>query len=194
MTASHKRYRIASVDSCAKEHAQVCGVNSAVGADPGTFVATSWKQIGQSWLAENPLLNSDDVACVAVISEHEDLTSMAAGIRPSWTARVADVTLKIYHSRKDYSATKTSELAQFFYTSILLQGTDVYWFLLLFTFMLTITLRMAGLSKLADLSSNKGITIVVVSIILAASSSEILVYIFASDSSALVVERRVPAP
>lgn len=192
VTAAQKTYRIASVDSCAKEHAQVCAADSTAGADPGSYVATSWKQRDQSWLADNPLLNSDDVACVAVISEHEDLSSTAVSIKPSWTARIADVSLRIYNSREEYSNATTSKFAKFFYTAILLQGTDVYWFLILLALMLAITLRLAGLSKLADLNSNKGITIVVVLILMAASSSEILVFIFASDSSELAITRIHP--
>ena len=192
VAASQEAYRIASVDSCAKEHAQVCSAEVAAGADSGAFVATSWKQRDLSWLAENPLLNSGDIACVAVISEYKDLANITTSTKPNWTARIADFSFRVYKSREEYFASTTSKFTQFFLTSISLEGAAVYWFLLLFGFMLVVTLRIAGFASYADLTSNRGVTVIIILILMAASSAEILVYIFAGGSSDSAVARIHP--
>jgi len=95
---------------------------------------------------------------------------------------VADVSLRVFNSREEYAEAKTSKLSKFFFVAILLQGRDVYWFLLLLAAFLAISLKIAGLSSIANLNSNKGIAIVVALILLSASSAEILVFLFAGTS------------
>ena len=66
---------------------------------------------------------------------------------------------------------------------ILLQGAGVYWFLLLLTLILVVTLKLLGFTQYANLTSTKGVLIVTLLTLISASSAEILVHIFINNLS-----------
>lgn len=177
--------RILSVESCSKPHAQVCSADGSSTPTGGAYAPTSWKQNGDAWAADNPLLNEGDRACVLVVSELAEAGKTDVVTAPSWSARITDYHLKVYDSPQAYVDSQEKRLIDYVWTVVVLQGPGVYWFLLLLTVTLFVNLSIAGISNWLAVNTKMGVLKCVLIALLCTSTSEILVDIFVNRRSNL---------
>lgn len=169
--------QIILVESCSKQ-LQACYGDSSSTPTGGAYAPTSWKQVGDSWEADNPLLNEGERACVLVVSILKDVVKTDELIPQTWSARIEGYRLKLYNSPQEYFASKEKRLIDYMWTAVVLQGSGVYWFVLLLAVLLFVNLSIAGTGSWLAVNTKIGVLKCVLLALLCTCTSEILVDIF----------------
>ncbi len=170
--------RILAVESCSKPVAQACSSDGSSTVGGGNYVQTNWGQKADRWIAAPLLLNNGDQACVMVVSELIDNPGVGASTSSNWSARITKVQLKAYDSLQAFANRDGKRLIDYVWTSVTLQGSGVYWFVLLLAVSFVATASLAVRGGWLVLTSRTGMFQCVLAILLCASTSEIFVDIF----------------
>lgn len=164
--------RVFVVDSCATT------------SSPGpltqrvTYVALAWAAKGGGWTASPALLNPDEQSCVIIISEPADSPVPENANSVDWRARVANVQLTVYPSPQEFAKRPSKPWSEYTYIAVLLEGTSVYWFVLLQSVIFVATIVLATRARWV-VGGSRSIAIRLLAVmLLSTSTAEILVDIF----------------
>lgn len=167
--------RVLLVDSCAPTPTPT----SAQPFHGASFVAFTWAAQGDGWTAVPALLNPNEQSCVIVISELASSPVQGPPNSVTWRARVANVQLAVYASQLAYYLRPNKPWSEYtFFTQVRLEGTSVYWFVLLQSIIFVATIVLATHSRWIDSGSRFVAIRLLAAMLLSTSTAEILVDIF----------------
>lgn len=170
--------RILVVESCSKSLAQKCSPDGASTPSGATYVAFDWAAKGDKWVATPGLLNAGDQSCVVVISEDAGKPTSKTSDRLVWETRIASVQFKAYGSQADFAANQTKRWVDYVTTTVELTGLGAYWFVLLQCTLFVITAYLGARSGWVSGLSSRDLIRLMFVMILATTTSEILIDIF----------------
>lgn len=164
-----------STSSCGKS-----GVDGIYQPTTTTSVVLNWFKDGEHWRVQPTLLNSNEYACVTVISKAKNTAEKLASPKERfvWSARIVNVSLKVYASQEAYAKTVEKSWTQALETVVSLSGFAAYWFVIfqMTAFYLTITLAVQA--RVIDVVSQKGIIWITGIVLLCTGTAEVLTDIF----------------
>jgi hypothetical protein len=164
---------IISVENCSEKYAQACTADSA--STSNTYVGISWSRSNEKWTSDRPLLNSGDVSCVLIVSEHNSLPEADAAETPDWNARIEGYSLRTYASIGAYQSTLDSGYSKYFSIAVVLVNAAIFWFLTLFAIFFFSLMFFASQSNWVAVDTRSGIVRIVLLALFAISTAEILV-------------------
>jgi len=167
------------VDSCT-EPTESPSKKSTSSCPPGSFVSSTWQQHDQTWVQEPALLNPGEQFCVIVIRKSPSEQSNAL---VGWGGRIAGAKIATYTSLEEYGKSLEKNTTYYLQTNIRLDGFAACWFVALQIAAFCATLLLARQAHWHHTKFGSSIWPAAIAMLLATSTSEILVDIFINQNT-----------
>jgi hypothetical protein len=163
------------VESCSTPIGQALTAEGALNTN--AYKQLTWNNKNGVWTATPILLNPSDQACVIVIYEP------AIGAKKEdrsliWNTAIANVKFKIYASLQDYADNASKSWKDYLSVTVSLEGTAIYWFVLLQAVVFGATIVLAGQANWLYAKSKQSVRRLIFIMLICTSTAEILVDTF----------------